>query len=160
MTGITHSVAYKLLSSYCSSPHLGESGYSDVDNCHNPRKRIYLEHLPPLESAQPLSKKLKHPSEYHLLTVLTRQALEELDQRNTQPAYCSQANRRPVTRQAVAKWKEKEENWEPTQPAADFLTCCSGHLEEVKLFARHGGPDLSDLRGVCMNLPDVLLACH
>jgi hypothetical protein len=124
-------------------------------------KRIHLEQLPPLELVQPLSKKqkLNYLNDYHPPTAfwdnlskiwLTRRALEEFYRRNTQPARCSRANR-PVTRHAVAKWKHKEENWEPTRPTADFLTCFSvGHSEEVKLLTRHDGPDLSDLRGVCI----------
>ncbi|KAG9228475.1 hypothetical protein BJ875DRAFT_508482 [Amylocarpus encephaloides] len=86
--------------------------------------------------------------------MLTERALKEFDRRNTQPAPSAHRSLyrrscRPVTRRAVAEWKDKEENWESTQPARDFLTRCSaGRLEEIKLLARHGGPDLSDLRGV------------
>jgi hypothetical protein len=125
----------------------------------NPRKRQRSGRRPPPESAQPVSKKqkLNHPNGYHPPAAfwdnlskiwLTRRALEEFDRRNTQPTHRSRSDRR-VTRRAVAEWKDKEENWEPIQPAADFLTRCSGGgLDEIKLLARHGGPDLSDLRGV------------
>lgn len=83
---------------------------------------------------------------------LTERALKELDRRNTQLALSShrspyRQSRPPVTRHAVAEWKEKEENWEPTQPAAKCLSHCSAErLEEIKLLARRGGPNLSDLR--------------
>lgn len=54
-----------------------------------------------------------------------------------------------MTRHAVAEWKARGENWEPTQVAADFLTCCStGRLEEIRLLARYGSLDLWELRGV------------
>lgn len=84
---------------------------------------------------------------------LTERALKELDGRNTQPAlnsHCSLSQRsRPVTRLAVTHWTNKEENWEPTQPAAESPTHYSAEsLEDVKLLARQGGPELSDLRGV------------
>jgi hypothetical protein len=139
------SVAYERLSHY-PSLYLRESGRYKVDGCHMPNtlKRIRLEQLPPLELVQPLSKKqkLNYLSRYHPPTAfwdnlskiwLTRRALEEFYRRNTQPARCSRSDRR-VTRYAVAKWKHKEENWGPTQPTADFLTCFSaGHSEEVKL---------------------------
>jgi hypothetical protein len=121
----------------------------------NPRKRPPSGQRPPVSTKQ----KLNHPNGYHPPAAfwdnlskiwLTRRALEEFDRRNTQPTHRSRSDCR-VTRRAVAEWKDKKENWEPIQPAADFLTCCSGGcLDEIKLLARHGGPDLSDLRGVCI----------
>jgi hypothetical protein len=127
----------------------------------NPRKRR------PQESSQPLSKrqKLNHPRGSqppaafwdNLSKIwLTRRALKEFDRRNTQPTPRPDPlpyprSRRPVTRHTVADWKEEEENWEPTKPATDVLPRCSTTcLQEIKLLARHGGPDLSDLRGVCI----------
>lgn len=170
--GMARSAAYKRRSSpaiYLSS-YVRESGDSEVDGCHmpepqlsNPRKRLHSEQCLPQvrESSQPLSKrqKLDHPRGArppaafwdNLSKIwLTERALKELDWRNTQPAPNShrspyRRSHRPVTRHAVAEWKNKEEN----QPATDFLTRCStGRLEDIKLLARHGGPDLSDLRGV------------
>jgi hypothetical protein len=70
---------------------------------------------------------------------LTSRALEELDRRNTQSA--------PTLRSRLAITERG--GGEGIQTAADVLTCCStGQLEEVKLLSRHGGPDLSGLRGV------------
>jgi hypothetical protein len=156
------------------SPYLRESGDSKVDSCHmpelqlsNPRTRLRSEQRLPQESSQPLStrQKLNYPRGSqppaafwdNLSKIwLSERALKELDRRNTQPAPSShrslyRQSRRPVTRLAVAEWRNKEGNWEPTQPAADFLIRYSaGRLEDMKLLARHGGPDLSDLRGVCI----------
>jgi hypothetical protein len=143
---MAHSVAYKCLSSHHPSQYLRESG----------RSRIHLEQPPPQESSQPLLKRQKpnHPTGSQTPAAfwdnlskiwLTRRALEELDRRNTRPT----SPHKLVTRHAIAEWKAKEENWEPTQPAVDFLVCCSAEcLEEIQLLARHGGPDLSVLRGV------------
>lgn len=60
---------------------------------------------------------------------LTRQALRELDRRNTQRA--------PSRREAA-------------RHTADYRRCRKLRIsKDIKLFARHGGPDLSDLRNVC-----------
>lgn len=164
---MAQSAIYKQCSTTISS-YLGESDYSVLDDCHmlepsNPRKRLHSAQKP----SQLPSKKQKlinHPSGSHLPPAfydnlskihLTRDALKELDRRNTQsvpPSHHSLYRRshRPITRQTVAHRKEKEDSWKPTQPIADFLTRSVGRLQEIKLFARHGGPDLSDLRGVCM----------
>jgi hypothetical protein len=131
----------------------------------NPRKRLRSDQRPPQESSQHLLKRQKpnHPRGSkppaafwdNLSKIwLTRRALEEFDRRNTRPILSAhrspyRRSHKPVTRRAIAEWKAKEENWEPTQPAVDFLTRCSARrLEEIQLLARHGGPDLSDLRGV------------
>ncbi|KAG9229574.1 hypothetical protein BJ875DRAFT_507856 [Amylocarpus encephaloides] len=123
-----------------------------------PRKR------PPQELSQPPSKrqKPKYPRGSQPPTSfwdnlsklwLTKRALKEFDRRNTQLTSSvrhslSRQAHRQVTRQSIAKWKQKEENWEPTEAAANFLARCStGRLEEIKLLTRHGGQDLSDLRG-------------
>ncbi|KAF2182612.1 hypothetical protein K469DRAFT_585737 [Zopfia rhizophila CBS 207.26] len=127
------------------------------------RKRQRPEQRPsqPNETSQPVSKKQKvgHPSGLqppaafwdNLSKIwLTKRALRELDRRNTQPApnppHSSYRRlHRPVTRRALAELKK---SWHPIQPATDFLShCTSKRLEDIKLFARHGGPDLSDLKG-------------
>ncbi len=154
------------------SPHSG-SGNPVITNCHMPeaqlsdsRKRQRSEQLP-LQlngTSQPLSKKrrLSHPSGSQPAAAfwdnlskiwLTKRALRELDRRNTQsapspprPSYQRRPHR-PVTRRALAELKN---NCRPTQSAADFLCHCAPRcLKDIKRFARHGGPDLSDLRGVC-----------
>jgi hypothetical protein len=78
---------------------------------------------------------------------LTRDALRELDWRNARAALLlstSQA-RRPVTR-GVAAWKKSQN---PLECPSTFLRSCRPEiLKAVKLLAKHGGPDLSNLRGV------------
>lgn len=81
---------------------------------------------------------------------LTKDALRELNRRNNQPASSqprSQHRRaRAVTRNFLA---ERKGNRRITRSASDFLRHCEpGTLKDIKLFARHGGPDLSDLKGV------------
>ncbi len=133
----------------------------------NPRKRQRSEQGPLRlnETSQPQSKRQKpshltsgsHPPVAfwdNLSKIwLTKRALRELDRRNTEtarnpprPSY-----RRPhqhVTQCALAELKKKRQ---ATQSAADFLChCAPSCLKDIKLFARHGGPDLSDLIGVCI----------
>jgi len=154
------------------SPRSGP-GNPVINDCHMPeaqlsdsRKRHRSEQCP-LQlngTSQPLSKKrrLSHPSGSQPAAAfwdnlskiwLTKRALRELDRRNTQPAPSPprpsyrRRPHRPVTRRALA---ERKNNCRPTQSAADFLCHCAPRcLKDIKLFARHGGPDLSDLRGVC-----------
>jgi hypothetical protein len=79
---------------------------------------------------------------------LTRRALEELDRRNAQSA----SNQSPVqprvkkprTRSAVREFKQK------AQPAVPKLVDRYSDQGYLQRFARHGGPDLSDLKGVCI----------
>ena len=154
-------------------PSPSGSGNPVINDCHMPkaqlsnsRKRQRSEQCP-LQlngTSQPLSKKwrLSHPSGSqppaafwdNLSKIwLTKRALRELDRRNTQsapspprPSYRRRPHR-PVTRRALAELKN---NRRPTQSAADFLCHCAPRwLKDIKLFARHSGPDLSDLRGVC-----------
>ncbi|KAL2000506.1 hypothetical protein VTN02DRAFT_2974 [Thermoascus thermophilus] len=92
---------------------------------------------------------------------LTTRALRELDRRHRhtqaasrqqRPSY-QELHRRPVvTRRALAEWnlkKNNKDNRQPAQTAEEFLShcCTTACLKDIKLFARHGGPDLSDLRG-------------
>lgn len=132
----------------------------------NPRKRQLLEQRPLQlnETVRPATKKqrLSHPSGSqppgafwdNLSTIwLTKHALRELNRRNielgpSQPCPLRLRVPRPVTRRAVAELKK---NRQPTQFAADFLcNCAASCLKDVELLARQGGPDLSDLRGVCI----------
>lgn len=104
--------------------------------------------------------RLKHPTTVSQLPAfwdnlskiwLTKHALKELNRRNRQPAPSqprSQHRRacQPVTRNVFAELKR---NCGATQSASDFLRHCEpGILKELKIFARNGGPDLSDLKGV------------
>ena len=81
---------------------------------------------------------------------LIKYALRELDRRNfkslSQSSY--QQTHRPVTRNLLAEQKKLHK---PLQSAGDFLHSCSSNaLNDIKLFARRGGLDLSDLRSVCI----------
>jgi len=79
---------------------------------------------------------------------LTRRALNELDRRNAQSA----SNQSPVqpkvkkprTRSAIREFKHRAQPALP-KPVNPYLD--RGNLQQ---FARHGGPDLSDLKGVCI----------
>ena len=81
---------------------------------------------------------------------LTKRALEELDRRNTEAAQKSGPAhlrlRRPITRLGRTRLKKSSQY---LIPAADYLGNCSTRsLKSIKQSARHGGPDLSDLKGV------------
>ncbi|KAF2457518.1 hypothetical protein BDY21DRAFT_385781 [Lineolata rhizophorae] len=79
---------------------------------------------------------------------LTKHALRELDRRNRllrSPRHRPRSL--PTARNALAAPSENAPL--PPASAADFLrNCAPGHLQDVKRFARGGGPDLSDLVGV------------
>lgn len=157
----------------CSPPSLGLPRDPVVDDrCYmpesplsNPRKRQHTEQyalqLIGASRTQLKRQKLNHPTTPsqpppafwdNLSKIwLTDRALRELNQRNSQPASnisLSQYRRprRPVTRKIFAELKR---NRRVTQSALDFLRNCGpGTLKDIKLSARYGGPDLSDLKGV------------
>ena len=82
---------------------------------------------------------------------LTKTALRELNRRNNQPASSQPRSqyrraRRPITRNFLTELKR---NRRVTESASDFLYYCEpATFEDIKRFARTGGPDLSDLKGV------------
>ena len=163
----------------CSSRVLGSSSLPDhyaVDGNHmleqrlsNPRKRQRSEQYRSQQNrtSQPLSKRQKRshpPIESHpppafwdnLSRVwLTKGALRELDRRNgpsqSAPSPSCSLHARlhgPFTRHAVAK---AENSRGAPQSASDFLRHCTAEsLKDIKRLARHGGPDLLELRGVRM----------
>jgi hypothetical protein len=160
-----------------SSIHLVQHNRSSVDfavnDCpmHTPRyvnsrKRPHSE-LPSLhETPRQLQKKHKvnHPSDSQLPAAfwdnlskvwLTRNALRELDQRNNRAAQSVLPHRqisKPVTRATLARWKK--ENQQATHPAAKFLEYCTPQLlKDIQKFARLGGPDVSEIRGVSVQIP-------
>ncbi|KAF2190312.1 hypothetical protein K469DRAFT_760031 [Zopfia rhizophila CBS 207.26] len=54
----------------------------------------------------------------------------------------------------LADMTESKRNHQTTQYTADYLRCCEPRIwKDIKLFARHGGPDLSDLRSGLANAP-------
>jgi hypothetical protein len=120
----------------------------------NQRKRQRTEH-PQLHSKR---QKLSHQSASHSSSDfwddlskiwLTKYALRELDRRNAklpQQSLHQQRLHRPVTRKFLAELKKPHKS---TQSASNFLRSCTAKtLKDIWVFARHGGPDLSDLRGV------------
>ncbi|OJD21380.1 hypothetical protein ACJ73_07280, partial [Blastomyces percursus] len=124
------------------------------------RKRQRSEQNPSQVSGLSQSKKQKHdhptgspPQEFwdNLSKLwLTKGAVRELNRRNAQPTpypsylRCRKPNR-PLTRQLLATLKN---NRRLVQNAAGFLRdCVPNYSKDIKQFARHGGPDLSDLRG-------------
>ena len=80
---------------------------------------------------------------------LTERALRELNQRNSQPASSIPRSqyrraRRPFTRKFLAE----PNNCRVIEPASEFLRHCEPKtLKDIKLAARCGGLDLSDLKG-------------
>jgi len=121
----------------------------------SPRKRQRPESPEQTGTSQPPFKKqrLNHPSGsqpppafWDNLTKLwlTKRALLELDRRNSQaaPSPSHSPHRKfiaePKTTCHVAR-------------CTDYLSRCTPDiLKNIRVFARHGGPDLSDLRNVCM----------
>ncbi|KAF2272254.1 uncharacterized protein EI97DRAFT_386272 [Westerdykella ornata] len=114
------------------------------------RKCQCLEPPQPNETSQSRSKKqrLNHSSGSQTPAAfwdnlskiwLTKRALRELDRRNNQAAP-----------RLSARWKENCQN---VQYAVDYLRLCKPRiLKDIKSFARHGGPDLSNVR----NFPEPL----
>jgi hypothetical protein len=117
---------------------------------------------PTLQHSQHISKRPKHthpsgspfpPAFWDNLSKihLTKLAVKELDRRNTQKTldsrqYYLRQDRR-ITRRAFAELKKCAQ---PLQEPAEYLCHCStSNLKKIKQTAMHGGPDLSDLRGVC-----------
>lgn len=129
---------------------------ASYEDCYmSTHKRDFPVHL----LSQPPSKKQKssHPPPTfwdNLSQVwLTKGALRELDRRNSRLVQQISPARRipgPYTRSALTEWKRREENWQPEVSAKEYLSRSLGHLDDIKSFSRHGGPDLSDLRGVSM----------
>lgn len=108
-----------------------------------------------LTQSQLKRQRLKHPITESQLPAfwdslskiwLTKDALKELNRRNRQSASSQLHSQyrqacQPVTQNFFAELK--------TQSESEFLRHCEPKiLEDLKIFARNGGPDLSDLEGV------------
>ncbi|KAF1936881.1 hypothetical protein EJ02DRAFT_413226 [Clathrospora elynae] len=101
-------------------------------------------------TSQPPSKKqrLHHPRGYQPSPAfwdnlsklwLTKRALRELGRRTAAPSPA----RRPVTRNFIAEQKTNRQ----VAHCTDYLSRCTPRiLKNIRVFARHGGPDLTDLR--------------
>jgi len=131
-----------------------------------PHKRQHPDDLSPHQNktSQHVFKKQKrrHPSNSRFPTAfwdnlskihLTKRALGELDRRNIQAAIESHPPglprpHRPITQRA---FPEPKKGFQPAQPAADYLCHCGTEaLKNVKQIARHGDPDLENLRDACV----------
>ena len=125
----------------------------------NPRKRQRTELHPPSEAPLKKQRKLDNhsgggyintPAFWDSLSKiwLTKHALRELNRRNTSQHHpLSRRVRRPITRGLLAERRTAGQR----ATVADLLRNASlSHLNDIKRFARHGGPDLSDLVGVCV----------
>ena len=132
---------------------MDDFGFNDIhmskSHLRNPRKRKYTK---PTSSQQhealdPQAKRHKPASHETEPPILTKDALKELNRRNNPRTSKSiYRARRPVTRTFRAELNRIRNI---TQPAHAFITSCvPDTLKDIKLFARHGGPDLSHLRGV------------
>jgi hypothetical protein len=145
---------------YLPPTALETSNNTIIDDCYmsktsqlaKPRKRQRTEQHPSHSKRQKLCYHSgPYPPEFwdDLSKIwLTKYALKELDRRNAKPLLQSlyQQTYRPVTRYFLTRAKKLHK---PTQSASDFLHSCAPEtLKDIKLFARHGGPDLPDLKGV------------
>lgn len=83
---------------------------------------------------------------------LTREAPRELNRRTRRIKSTHQhrpESRRPLTRGFHTELRSRIQSARTS--ASDFLQHCTPEpLKDLKLFAKHGGPDLLDLRGVCV----------
>ena len=93
--------------------------------------------------------------------LLKRDALKALQRQIAQAARESRANQRTprrVTRLAVAEWQRRHP---PLKPACTYTENCRyEQYRALQSFARHGGPDLWNLRGVWIsNAPPFRCLC-
>lgn len=116
------------------------------------------------ETLQPISKKqrLSHPSGSQPPAAfwdslskiwLTKRALRELDRRNIQAAPNPPRSPHRRVRQSITRnfFAESKRNCQIAQYIADYLRSCEPRiLKDIRVFARHGGPNLADLRNVCI----------
>jgi hypothetical protein len=90
---------------------------------------------------------------------LERSALKELKRRNAilEKSRVESEIKQPLTQSAVHEWKQRTQ----LIPVAEYLSKASQEdIDRIKNFARRGGPDLTDLRGVCgsANIQYLLIA--
>ena len=101
------------------------------------------------------NRQTRQPAEYwdNLSKIwLTESALDELKRRGTQNTRGAKCSQKPQSRKhsscrTLAELRESDE--EAIQPVAEYLRdSTQSRLRDIKLFARRGGPDLRNLRGV------------
>ena len=115
------------------------------------KKRRYTEaELSQDDPHSPPSKRFKPPPAFwdNLSKIpLTRSALEELKRRYTGRSCIQLKVKKPRTRSAVREFKQKAQ---PIVPVFKYLLKApQAGITQLKSFARQGGPDLTNLRGVC-----------
>ena len=122
-------------------------------------KKQKLDHQPPKfylpsdpssnPSSDPSSYYIPPPSFWDTLSKiwLTKDALRELDRRNAQSdlesSYHHQEAQRPITRKFLAELRHRQS----TRAVENFFRG-PRIPKEIQQFARQGGPNISDLRGV------------
>jgi hypothetical protein len=115
------------------------------------RRRQSDQKIPPTGTSQQLPKKqkLNHPTKPppafwdNLSEIpLTRNAVQELERRTNEIPRSSRRQSDTQVRRPVAEWKSSH------PPTTSYLARCGP--PRIQRFARLGGPDLSDLRGVCI----------
>jgi hypothetical protein len=118
------------------------------------RKRQRIEHHSPQGNRKTVnSQSTEHHSAFwdKLSKIwLTKYALRELGRRNGKRVTQSTSRQVPqsVTRPITQSFRKGRRS---AQTAGELLhTYTAEEAKDVQLFARHGGPDLSDLRGVCI----------
>jgi hypothetical protein len=82
-------------------------------------------------------------------TWLTKRALRELNRRNRhhRKRLPYPQTRQPITRNFLATWKRDHLS------ASNILDSCTTEaLKDIRQLARHGGPDISNLRGVSISI--------
>ena len=102
---------------------------------------------------QKLSHPIFPPARFwdHLSEIpLTRNALRELDKRNDKASRSSGQRRSPRGRTRLnTSTQKKTSNLLANQL---LCRCFPNCLDQIKCFASRGGPDLGDIRGVCVDI--------
>ncbi|KAL2433851.1 hypothetical protein ABEF95_011289 [Exophiala dermatitidis] len=128
-----------------------QPGACPVDNspAHGSSKRIKRS---PTDN---LGKNPAEPHRDHLAAIrLTKCALEELDRRNTQVNKASLTPQEVPGRITSHGASRLTSSHDAYLPAAEFVASSRRSiLEELRQFARLGGPDLSDIRGSHIPIP-------
>lgn len=132
-------IASKVLCRKSSSPSSRKrqrlpSSHETPDAVLNQSKKQKLRHpeFPPTQFWERLSK-----------IPLTRNALRALDEQSTQ------GSRPPGETRTGRSLRPRPHSISGVGQVVDTYSPTS--LKSIKVFARHGGPDLSDLQGVCKN---------
>ena len=143
-----------MLDLLCTTTSVNYHMQTSIDFNTRKRRRIDQQHSRSDEASGAVAKRQKtgypgnnkRPSAFWdglSTTPLTKGALKELDRRNAEALRLlsrepSKRRLQPITRATVARWKSEHRLYKPLSRPSD----------QEKRFARLGGPDLTDLRGV------------